>query len=60
VPGRRASFSILLGLSMIGALAMILSSAPHGVSKIYQGQFASMAKEARSLKLLDWNIERGL
>ncbi len=58
--GRRAWFSILLGLSMTGALAMGLSSAPHSLSKIYQGQFSSIAKEARSLKLLDWNIERGL
>jgi endonuclease/exonuclease/phosphatase family metal-dependent hydrolase len=60
VSGRRASVSILLGLSMIGALAMVLSSAPHNLSKVYQGQFSSITKEATSLKLLDWNIERGL
>jgi endonuclease/exonuclease/phosphatase family metal-dependent hydrolase len=35
-------------------------SAPHSLSKIYQGQFSSIAKEARNLKLLNWNIERGL
>jgi endonuclease/exonuclease/phosphatase family metal-dependent hydrolase len=45
---------------MIGALAMGLSSAPHSLSKIYQGQFSSITKEATSLKLLNWNIERGL
>ena len=39
---------------------MGVSSAPDGLSKIYQGQFSSIAKEARSLKLLNWNIERGL
>jgi len=60
VSGRRASLSILLGLSMIGALVMVLSSAPHSLSKIYQGQFSSITKEASNLKLLNWNIERGL
>jgi len=39
---------------------MVLSSAPHSLSKIYQGQFSSITKKATSLKLLDWNIERGL
>ena len=39
---------------------MVLSSAPHSLSKIYQGQFSSITKEATSLKLLNWNIERGL
>ena len=45
---------------MTGALAMGLSSAPDGLSKIYEGKFSSVTKEAGSLKLLNWNIERGL
>jgi endonuclease/exonuclease/phosphatase family metal-dependent hydrolase len=45
---------------MTGALAMGVSSAPDSLSKIYRGKFSSTAKEATSLKLLDWNIERGL
>jgi len=46
---------------MIGALAMVLTLAPHSLGKIYQGQFSSVAKEASNhLKLLNWNIERGL
>src|SRR5262245_40809694 len=39
---------------------MSVSSAPDGLSKIYQGKFSSATKGAASLKLLSWNIERGL
>jgi endonuclease/exonuclease/phosphatase family metal-dependent hydrolase len=52
--------SILLGSSMTGALAMGLSSEPNSLSKIYEGKFSSSTNPARSLKLLSWNIERGL
>jgi endonuclease/exonuclease/phosphatase family metal-dependent hydrolase len=58
--GRRARYSILLGLSMMGVLATGLSSVPDSLNKIYQGKFSRATKETRSLKLLDWNIERGL
>jgi endonuclease/exonuclease/phosphatase family metal-dependent hydrolase len=56
----REWFLILLGLPMTGALAMSVSSAPDSLSKIYQGTFSSATTGARSLKLLSWNIERGL
>ena len=58
--GRSAWLSILLGLSMTGALAIGQSSAPDSLSKIYEGKFSNVTKETRSVKLLNWNIERGL
>jgi endonuclease/exonuclease/phosphatase family metal-dependent hydrolase len=45
---------------MTGAFAMGVSSAPDSLSKIYQGKFSSATRETGSLKLLTWNIERGL
>src|SRR5262245_898164 len=45
---------------MTGALAMGLGSEPDSLSKIYQGKFSSGTNAARSLKILSWNIERGL
>jgi endonuclease/exonuclease/phosphatase family metal-dependent hydrolase len=45
---------------MIGALAMSASSAPDSLNKIYQGKFSTVTEAAKSLKLLNWNIERGL
>jgi hypothetical protein len=59
VLGRTAWFS-LVGLSMTGALALGVSSAPDSLSKIYQGKVSSATKGVGSLKLLSWNIERGL
>ena len=45
---------------MIGVLAMSASSAPDSLDKIYQGKFSSVTEAAGGLKLLNWNIERGL
>jgi hypothetical protein len=45
---------------MIGALAMSASSAPDNLDKIYQGKFSSVTDSPKSVKLLNWNIERGL
>jgi endonuclease/exonuclease/phosphatase family metal-dependent hydrolase len=59
VLGRTAWFS-LVGLSMTEALALGVSSAPDSLSKIYQGKVSSATKGVGSLKLLSWNIERGL
>ena len=39
---------------------MGVSSAPDNLDKIYQGKFSSATRETGSLKLLSWNIERGL
>jgi endonuclease/exonuclease/phosphatase family metal-dependent hydrolase len=48
------------GLSTAGALAMSVSSSPDNLNKIYQGKFSSATNGARCLRLLSWNIERGL
>jgi endonuclease/exonuclease/phosphatase family metal-dependent hydrolase len=60
VPVKKAWFSILPGLSVIGALAMSASSVPDSLDKIYQGAFSNVTEAARNPKLLNWNIERGL
>jgi endonuclease/exonuclease/phosphatase family metal-dependent hydrolase len=39
---------------------MSASSAPESLDKIYQGKFSSVTDSTKSLKLLNWNIERGL
>ena len=57
---RNTWFSILPGLSIIGALAMSASSAPDSLNTIYQGKFSNVTEAPKSLKLLNWNIERGL
>jgi endonuclease/exonuclease/phosphatase family metal-dependent hydrolase len=45
---------------MIGALAMSASSTSDSLNKIYQGKLSNVTEPANGLKLLDWNIERGL
>jgi hypothetical protein len=47
-------------LSIIGALAMNASSTSDSLNKIYQGKLSNVTEPANGLKLLDWNIERGL
>jgi endonuclease/exonuclease/phosphatase family metal-dependent hydrolase len=45
---------------MIGALAMSATSSRNSLDEIYQGTFSNVPEAGRNLKLLNWNIERGL
>ena len=57
---RNAWVLILPGLSMIGALAMSGTSPRHSLDNTYQGTFSNVPEAGQNLKLLNWNIERGL